>query len=227
MYKAYQKKKSKKKRRLVRALVAALVILIGFVIYHFISQALQPKVVIKQSNSYETKVEYKNQTRQFDAPMFKIELPVSWRETAVESGTYKTYAFTSTDNKDPQLITIYVDSTPINLATNRVLSVQAQGDRVGVIGAVSDNCTNFTKNEPLQNGQQGVNAKWQGISFICDSISPTRNVVGSGSTDGLNTVVLTSPNDGATHRFYFTDNFTGPNPDYNVFINALSSFRLK
>jgi hypothetical protein len=73
---------------------------------------------------------------------------------------------------------------------------------------------------------EATHAKWSGINFLCDLGNYLRDVVGTSSPEGINSVTLTGNTTGKhTLFFMYTDNT--PSPDYSTFINALKSFQLK
>ena len=63
------------------------------------------------------------------------------------------------------------------------------------------------------------------VEFLCDMANPQRNVVGTGSTDGLNTVKV-SDQMGTQHRYFITYTENNSKPDYSIFIAAINSFKL-
>jgi len=73
----------------------------------------------------------------------------------------------------------------------------------------------------------GASAKWQGIDFLCDQNNLERDVVGTSSLDGINTVSLNSPSGGGAHKFFFTYTNQSINGDYSVFTDAVTSFKMK
>jgi hypothetical protein len=55
--------------------------------------------------------------------------------------------------------------------------------------------------------------------------NPLRNTVGTGSKDGLNTVIVQSPTS-RPHHYFFTYTENNDKPNYNIFSAALNSFKL-
>jgi hypothetical protein len=116
-----------------------------------------------------------------------------------------------------------VDTIPTNIGVNRVLPVQGEGSRV-IPTTVSDTCADFTGDKVP--GNQNTPAKWGGIDFLCDLANYERDVVGTSSSDGVNTVKVTGATTG-THQIFFTYTDNGATPDFTIFVNAVTSFRMK
>jgi hypothetical protein len=120
-------------------------------------------------------------------------------------------------------IDIYIDNVPSSLAVNRLLPVQVNQDQLQPQGVVSDNCTDFTT-PTAQSAQTGtIDAKWNGVDFLCDTGNYERDVVAIGSASGP--ISLTGPKT-STHKILlvYTDNTT--QPDYSIFTAIVESFRI-
>jgi hypothetical protein len=127
---------------------------------------------------------------------------------------------------DGQVIEIYENVIPVNFAVNRELDVTGAVSHITLDGVASDNCITYTRNGPTAISQVGVSAKWQGISFLCDEYNTEQDVIGTSSTDGVNTVILQTSH-GVSHKFFFTYTDYNVSPDYSVFYNALNSFAMR
>jgi len=155
---------------------------------------------------------------------FSFSLPDNWHAVNIHSTLYRIYQFESTIGSS-EVLDIYQDTIPFNMPVNRELVIKAVGDRLVNVGSVSRNCINyFTK--PTNNPSGSVLLKWQGVSFLCDTANYERNVVGTGSIDGINSVRLDSPSLGS-HIFFFTLTDYGINSNYAVLYQVINSFRLK
>ena len=218
-----------KKRRRRRLWAGALVILLLLIFGAFmvIRDKLKPKTTIKQSNAHVTKVSYDTKVKHYSEPDFGIDLPGTWRPLPRPAGPYQSYTWQSSDRgSNGQIIEVFEDTIPLNFAVNRELEVDGNVDHMEVKGAASDNCSNYTQNTAHVAGQIGVQAKWQDINFLCDQSNTERDVIGTGSKDGINTVLLrTSLN--VPHKFFFTYTDYAINPDYSVFYNSLLSFHMQ
>ncbi len=226
MYQVGQRGRKKNGRRRLIWLVIALLCL-GFMawVVIFLLSHLKSKMTIKQAPAITTKVTYDAKTKHYDEPDFEIDLPLDWQVAASPAnGPYHLYRW---QDKAGQLIEIYQDTIPVNFAVNRVLIVEGQVDHLQPSGTASDNCSVFTKSVTAAPNQVGVPAKWQDVSFLCDQYNKQRDVVGTSSTDGVNTVILKQPSTGASHQFFFTYTNHSTNPDYTPFYNALNSLRLR
>lgn len=168
----------------------------------------------------------KGPTRQFDQGIFSLLLPADWTYKGQQRQTspYAPYLYENTKtNPGVEQLEIYVDTIPTTLGVNRVLPVQGEGARV-VPTTVSDNCADFTGNKVP--GSTSTPAKWDGFDFLCDLGNYERDVVGTSSSDGVDVVKLSGPTTGA-HTLFFTYTDNGSTPDFTIFTDALSSFRLK
>ena len=89
---------------------------------------------------------------------------------------------------------------------------------------VSDNCATFT---PATNAATGVSTgKWQGTNFLCDEGNYERDVVGTASAQGINTLTLTGSTTGS-HKVFLVYTNNNINPDFSVLYGILESFKLK
>jgi hypothetical protein len=228
MYKAGKKRKSKQRRIAFWCFVLLALIALGGVAFIRIRDALQPKTTISSSRSVVTKVTYKSQNHHYEEGDFTIDLPAEWQPVARPVGPYQSYTWrTAKHDSDGQIIVVYEDAYPVNFSVNRVLIVHGESDHVSVEGSVSDNCSTYTRGVSAAPGQIGAPAKWQGVSFLCDQTNQNRDVIGTSSLDGINTVILRSPRDGQAHKFLFTYTDYAINPDYTVFYNVLNSFKMQ
>jgi hypothetical protein len=167
-------------------------------------------------------------TKKFDEPDFTINLPTSWTFIGAQHDINNIYHFRSEIGGDQgnRLLDVYEDSQLSKFAINRMVPVEADGASLTVSATeISDNCTAYTTG-PAAQTTVGSIAKWQGINFLCDMANPLRNVVGTGSPDGLNTVVLTGDLRGE-HHYFFTYTENNNTPNYTIFTDALTSFQAK
>lgn len=221
----------KKRRRWPKRLFWFIFILlfIGGSVYGvmYVRDKLKPNTVIKQAKPIETKVTFEDTKTKYNLPNFTIDIPKDWKLMPRPAGSYTSFTWQTSDKgTDGQIITIYEDKIPANFAVNKVQIVRGEGNHVVQEGGSSDNCSKYTKNKNLAN-QTGAPAKWQDIDFLCDQNNKQRDVIGTSSKDGVNTVVVTGPTAG-THKYFFTySNFNVANPDYSPFNNAITSFRMK
>jgi hypothetical protein len=103
-----------------------------------------------------------------------------------------------------------------------LLPIEADGDRLTILNTVSDNCANFTGTTVQGKKPDTAPAKWSGVDFICDLVTYTRNVTGTGSVGTINRVNLTGEKGSHQYFFVYTDNSS--NPDYSIFTRSLQSF---
>lgn len=163
--------------------------------------------------------------------VFSMELPGDWKELSRKNvPSEHSIAWQSTKkSQDGRSLKLYIDTIPTTLPVNRLLPLSAQGNSLS-LGEISENCATFT-----QGGTLNVNdaaklketpAKWNKVDFICDLPRVNDNEVGTGSTEGINTITLTGPSL-MTHKYFFM--FTDHNiqSNYEIFFNALRSFKAK
>lgn len=182
--------------------------------------------VIDQSTAVTTHVSYSSATKTYTEPDFSIQLPLSWTPMKEVSSEYTSFTWQNIDsNSDGQQLTIYEDTIPVNVAVNHVLVVQAADTQIELDGTVSANCATFT-NTPAMANSTAAAAEWNGVSFWCDKVNTERDVVGTSSTDGINSVVLKNTVTGVTHKFFFMYTDDSINPDYSVLYDTLESFHL-
>lgn len=218
----------KPRRRLrKRWLGLAAVALIAGVSYALFS--LKPDTQIKNAEPTTSSVKKDSNLQTFRRGTFRIDLPAGWQFTAKQQDIYTIYHFRSAlpGEQGNRLLDVYEDSNLPNFAINRMVPVAAteSGGLTAESGQVSDNCSAYTTGATTGRTSVGQLAKWQGIEFLCDMANPQRNVVGTGSKDGLNTVKV-SDQGGLQHRYFLTYTENNGKPDYSIFIAAINSFRL-
>jgi len=226
MYKLGQGKKRRYRRFIFWGSLACLLLALIIGTLHFL-KSLKPKTNLTQAAAVVKQVSFNAQTKLYTEPDFTISLPQNWTLLPRPVGSYQSYTWQSPDRRtDGQLIEVYEDTIPTNFAVNRVLIVEGGSDQLTIKGQASDNCANFTGSGAAVHAGGGVRAKWQDVDFLCDVNNQERDVIGTSSTDGINTVKLTSPS-GRSHQFFFTYTDFAISPDYTVFYNALQSLRMK
>ncbi|HXR49713.1 MAG TPA: hypothetical protein VN778_01655 [Verrucomicrobiae bacterium] len=226
MYKAGKRPKSKRWRALKWVLLTVVLLAcIGWA-GQAIRHALKPKTVITQGRAVTTHVSYTTKTKHYNEGDFALDIPDTWQPIPRPAGPYKSFTWQSSDRiTDGQVIEIYEDTIPENFSVNRVLIVEGENDHLMINGSISDNCSNYTDQFSSAN-PLAAPAKWQGVAFLCDQANQERDVIGTSSTDGINTVILKSQSAGASHKFLFTYTDYSVNPDYTVFLNVLNSLRM-
>jgi hypothetical protein len=222
-----ERKRQRRKRRII-FFCLILLALGGVAAWNIIRDMLQPESSLKQAAAVTRTVKYADeQTKRFETDSFSLELPVTFQESPRPAGSYNVYNWQRSDSgSDGELLAVYKDTIPVNYAVNRVLIVSGGTGQLVISGPVSDNCSTFTKGTTIVNNDFGVPAKWLDVSFLCDQFNKERDVIGTSSTESINTVTLTSPTTGQ-HKFFFTYTNQGVHPNYTVFEKALQSFRLK
>lgn len=165
-----------------------------------------------------------DQKQQIREKLFTFALLNTWKAVDVPKTQYNLYSWRGTTQDDTaRLIDVYVDVLPLAMPVNRLLPLQGNEDRLNILNTVSDNCASFTGTATQASRPGTVLAKWSGVNFSCDLANYMRNVVGTGSADGLNRVDLTGSSGSHQYFFVFTDNSSSP--DYSIFTDTLQSFR--
>jgi hypothetical protein len=227
MYSHGKKKKSLWQRTRPWLILVLTVLFIGRWGIHQLQKSLKSETVISKSKSTVAKVSYDTQTTHYLEPDFSIDLPKSWTPVARPAGPYNSFTWkTSANGTDGEVIEIFEDTIPTHFAVNRVLIVRGENDHVTVDGNASDNCAQYTNGAVVNSGVIGTPAKWQNVNFLCDEANRQRDVLGTSSTDGVNTVLLRTQSNGVNHKFFFTYTDYKISPDYTVFYNALSSLKM-
>lgn len=170
--------------------------------------------------------------KKINDPLYTFEIPQDWEafqpaEQTTTAPTSKSWRNTK-GNKGVRVITLYLDSVPVNFAVNRAVALRPEGSHLTVSGDVSDNCVAFTGSDKVAQGSAAgkAPAKWQGVDFICDTGNYLRNVVGSGSAGAINSTKLSGPSAGA-HSVFLTYTDSNASPSFGIFTDMLQSFELK
>lgn len=227
-YRIHHRPPGKTKSRLIGLVLFVLFLAFVIICFIIVRNMLKPQATITSSKPVVKQVSYDKKTKQYDLGDFTVELPVAWAPVPRPPGPYTSFTWqTSNKGTDGQEIVIFQDVIPANYAVNRMQVVAAAGAQLNLVDTISDNCSKYTKNTVNPANQVGVPAKWQGVDFLCDQSNLERDVIGTSSTDGINTVILTSPTTGAKHKFFFSYTNHNISPDYTTFSQMLQSFRMK
>ncbi len=220
-------KKHHHHRRARRRIVIIIIILLLIaLIYWLFNLRIEPDSEIKNSkpvnNEYSVSTEA-NVT--FDKPEFIVHMPGGWEERpTLGSPTGPRYTFVSKVSEARQL-DIYIDNPPTGLSLNRVVKVMARGNAI-TNEMISDNCMTYT-DPKNKNPTTGIApARWQEVDFLCDMGSPTRQLVGMISSDGLNRLHITGQS-GRTYKIFITYTDNSISPNYTLLYDTLKDIRFK
>lgn len=221
--------RSRRSKRLI--ILAVVIIVAGAGLYAvYVQFRKSTQVVIKNSAGTSQPFDIPNsKTLHYDQGFFGFDAPSDWKLIKHDTAPYDLYSYRSTlKNADNRYLDIYADKIPLTLAVNKSVAVRTQG---GILshGMVSENCTSFNTAPPRTvGGSQAltVNAKWDGVVFVCDLDNINRNAVGTSAADSINKVTLTGPTNGS-HSYFFVYNDNNYTPDYTIFYNILESFIAK
>lgn len=218
----------RKRKRIMWSLTGLAVLALGLAGGLFVQRLLHAKTTVSQSKAVVTTVKASAvPLKSYDEAGFSIELPSDWKVGERSTAPYNVYRWQGTSKStNATTLEIYQDTIPVNFVVNHVLAVTANGDQVAADGDISDNCANFTKDTSPTPGVYGVHGKWQGVDFLCDLSNTARNVVGTSSPSGINSVTIKGPA-GSSHKFFFSFTDHSLSSDYTPFYNALLSFRVK
>lgn len=164
-------------------------------------------------------------------PLFAMELPGDWKELERRNDQVEnSITWQSTKpSQEGRSLKLYIDIIPANMAVNRLVPVLAQGNMI-VPGDISDNCATFTQGGTLNVHEaaklKAAPAKWNKVDFICDLPRVNDNRVGTGSTEGNNSVTVTGPTKGA-HKYFFLYTDHNIQSNYQILINAIRGFTAK
>lgn len=164
-------------------------------------------------------------------PTFTMELPGDWKELGRKNEvTEHSITWQSTGkNLSGRSLKLYIDTIPSTLSVNRLLPVMVQGNGL-TTGEISENCATFTKGGTMNVYDaaklKDEPAKWNKVDFICDMSRVIDNEVGTGSTEGINTVTVAGPNQ-KTHKYFFLYTDHNNQSDYEILGNAVRSFKAK
>lgn len=224
MYRVDNRHKQRRRRSLFWLMFTLFFIIIAIVAALLFIKATHKKPVITQAKAVITKLSYAGKTKHYNEGDFGIDIPAEWVAVPRPPYTYQSFAWHNVDKNNGMTIEIYEDTIPTNFAVNRALVITGETDHIELVGPASENCIDFSNDAPHQ-ANSGVVAKWQNVDFLCNRSTTTRDVIGTSSKDGINTVKLKGSN-GSPHSFFFTYSDNQISPDYTAFYNALSSFSM-
>lgn len=213
----------KRARRNIIVLISIAVI--AGLVYGLFQLRVTPEQNIRNAAPVSTKYNPEgNKKIDIDKPELTFQLPEGWEEKDVAPGTKEpTYSFKSQQG-GAQLLDIFLSEVPDRYPLNKAIVVSAQGNGLAY-DVVSENCTAYTDATKVD-GTGRIPAKWQGVDFYCDAANTARAVVGTISSDGINTVGTSGPETGAHSLFVvYTDNSI--TPDYTILYAILGSMHFK
>lgn len=212
---------SRRRRRVIQVLVVAgvAVVAIGGL---WLKNAMNPHTVIHDANPTTTHISLLP-TQKYQLPSFEINLPKDWKQVTPAVGQAAYSWRGATKETEARSLDIYIDQIPANFAVNRMLPLVANGTGLQAMGGVSNNCSTFTL-ASATNPQTGVApSKWDGIDFLCDMANYLRDIVGTSSAEGINSVTVSGPS--GSHKYFFVYTDHSGEPEYDTFTQALQSFQ--
>ena len=222
-----KKRKLKKKWRFAVAIFVVLVVLIAGVIgWDIYKNRSQPQTGAAKI----TELTYDNKGPKLtvNEPTFTLQLPGDWKEVGrMTTSEQHNITWQSTKAKeDNRFMTLYIDKIPHTLAVNKLLPLEAVGNKLRH-GEISDNCAAYTEGGELDANSaakaKDTPAKWEEVTFMCDLPKVFDNVVGTSSREGINTVSVVGKEAGK-HSYFFTYTDHNVRPDYTFFTDIIESF---
>ena len=192
----------------------------------------QSKEVAGESHTVVQALDDNTNRLSINQPTYTMELPSDWKQIDHQDTRYEhsTTWQASKTREDNRYLKVYIDIIPAKQSVNRLVPLSLNATKDGLsIGDVSPACHTFTQGSSQNAGTAqsllDAPAKYQNIDFICDRARITDNEVGTGSTEGVNTITVKGPS--GTHKYFFL--FTDHNiqPNYSIFYDALKSFKAK
>lgn len=229
MYRFNRKVPRKKKRYAVLRFILKLLVLAA-VIFGIWLYLKRPRVNINDSGAKLVPTAFDEPAKRHIAePLFGLDLPADWKEVERRAAPLHMITWKGTTKESAaRTIDIYIDTIPTSLAINRLLPVSGEDDRLAVSPA-SENCVLFSDETAKLSPADAAKLKvltvtWQKVTFLCDIPNSLRNVIGTGSVEGLNKVSVTGPVNGR-HSFFIVYTDASAHPDEKTFPDVLRSFR--
>jgi hypothetical protein len=221
--------KPKKRHKLLKLLFLLIIIAVVFAAIYWLLSRQSLSSSGTAGNVYQT--DFKEPPKQHvTEDYFEFDLPQDWKKTIVKTTPYHSITWVGTAREsDGRSLEVFIDSRPLEPEINRVAPVVSGGNHL-LVSDISDNCISFTRNfAKLTLSELGrfgpTQTKWQGIRFICDVSKSTRNVVGTGSKEGLNTVTLSGKK--GTHHYFIVYTDHASHRDDKMFTDILQSFKAR
>lgn len=226
MMKAKRPKKLQiRKRWIVLAVAVLLLAVAGWVAYRYVQETTKA-VITTNEGSVRTSRGVGDEVKRIDEPTFLFDLPVDWKKIDQPNAAYKGFAYQSAKkNAENRYLTVYVDNLPLNLPVNKVVAVRSGGSQL-TYGQVSENCITFALEGVANKSQLVIPAKHDGVDFLCDNDTNTRNVIGTSAPNTINSVRLEGPQTGP-HTYFITYEDNNYTPEYSILYTALDSFTAK
>lgn len=164
----------------------------------------------------------KDETIKVNEPLFYLELPSDWKLARRVNKSYANfYEWESTKKAgNDRRLQLHIDIMP---KSYKLVKMQPLiiGDGKFIPGTTSGNCIDFVpESVSSRSGNKPIEAKWEGIKFICDPTSANQTI-GTGTVEGGIAAKL----GGHSYHFYYQDH--NIRPDDSILREIISSFRAK
>lgn len=208
-----------RRRHLRRWGFIGLLVIVGVAVW---LHSLKPHTEVAAAKPVTKTVAANDATKRWDEPTFSLELPSGWVLDGAPTASHYEWQGGQKGVDDSRTLEVYVGNTPAKLAVNRVIAVDPNGAGINVNGTVSANCSTFTGNGVHTPGEGPAPGLWNNLPFICDLANYERDVVGTVSSQGINSLTLSGAS--GPHRFFFVYTDSSYVADYDIFTAALQSF---
>lgn len=198
----------------------------GMFAYLFFKQDTQTSLTDNPGKQLVSTVKATNAAdAHFTEADFSFNLPSDWKKTGeLSTSSMHEFNYQATQkDADNRFLHVFMDQLPASMAVNKEVAVRPDGDKLSH-GEISGMCTDFTNQTTPKSHQ--LQAKWDGVDFLCDMDGVASNVAGAGAPGAINKITLIGPETGK-HDFFFVYEDDNYNPDYGIFYNFLDSFSVK
>jgi len=168
--------------------------------------------------------ETKGEVIDINEPLFSFQLPKDWiKSNRVQNTAGNYYEWKSTkQGGDDRRLQLHIDIMPASYKLVRLMPINPNGNKLSV-GNLSGNCIDFAKDAGSQQRSQGnapVEAKWEGVPFLCDPINANQTIGTGNPETGIATKV-------GSHNYFFYFEDHNIRPDDNILPAILKSFTAK
>ena len=225
----HRSQKHKKRHVFIVLVVSALVVAVFTIVILVLINQTTKKIKTVSGPTEQVGVVTGNpstSTKTVDELNYSFQLPVGWHQ--IKNVSLSTVNYITWESFVPhatnRYFSIYSDPIPPTFAVNKELPVEAHGSTLS-FGSLSDNCANFT-NTGGPKSNVPIVAKWQDVTFYCNSPNFADNQIGTGTTGAINSVQLVGQMTGTKHYFFlYIDR--NSSPDYSILYSMLDSFQAK
>ena len=165
--------------------------------------------------------EVKGDVIKINEPLFVMELPADWSQTDRKNESYANYYEWHSSKKggNDRRLLLHIDIMPTSYKITRLLPLIVSVNKFNQ-GNISGHCVNFATAAVNNGSNAPVEAKWEGVTFVCDPIEANQTVGTGLAADGIGAKL-------GTHRFFFYYEDHNIRPDDKILQDAVRSFQAK